>query len=424
MKTQNTLRHRQQGIALVIFAIGLVVIIGIAGLALDLGSTMLDDARLQNAMDACALTGAQVLVDTEGDTTEASDEAKRTFDKNLQHLDDDDWSDVAVEFSDTLEPFNKDSYSSPRYVRCAVRDYSYKSRLAKILGIENLGLNVTAVAGLVPETLCNPAPLMVCGDTNDDCEPCEDNEEPCTCYGFEVYKKDSSDQKECYLKACPPGKPCSETFQVATSDYCGAQVDDPFGGGKGDPGPGNFQYLDMECDSGKTGKNCIGEVFRGGGGVLVNGCAADDSGVVSEPGNAPNLIRKDFNTIFDGPNADPVNDYPMTYSQYVDAKGLDVEGGESPRRVLGVVIADCDTPPTPEACESNDKKKLTGKACYRVMTTGCFFVTQPGLEQGGESLVLGQFIGQCSGEGEMSKKLNAFDIYKIVLHKDHLGPDS
>jgi hypothetical protein len=92
--------------------------------------------------------------------------------------------------------------------------------------------------------------------------------------------------------------------------------------------------------------------------------------------------------------------------------------------VLGVVIADCDTPPTPEACESNDKKKLTGKACYRVMTTGCFFVTQPGLEQGGESLVLGQFIGQCSGEGEMSKKLNAFDIYKIVLHKDHLGPDS
>jgi len=66
MKTQNTLRHRQQGIALVLFAIGLVVIIGIAGMALDLGRVMLDDTRIQNAMDACALSGAKVAMETSG----------------------------------------------------------------------------------------------------------------------------------------------------------------------------------------------------------------------------------------------------------------------------------------------------------------------------------------------------------------------
>ena len=119
MKSQNTLRHRQQGIALVIFAIGLVVIIGIAGLALDLSHAMLDDARLQNAMDACALSGAQVLMDTEGDTGEASIAAIATFDKNLAGLKP--GYTPAVDFSDTLEDFGT-SALSPRYVRCEVGD--------------------------------------------------------------------------------------------------------------------------------------------------------------------------------------------------------------------------------------------------------------------------------------------------------------
>ena len=69
MKTQIRLRHRQQGIALVIFASSMVLLIGIAGLALDVGHVMLEDSRMQNAMDACALSGADVMMKAPGDAS-------------------------------------------------------------------------------------------------------------------------------------------------------------------------------------------------------------------------------------------------------------------------------------------------------------------------------------------------------------------
>jgi hypothetical protein len=411
MKIQLMPPRRQQGIALVIFAIGLVAIIGIAGLALDLSYAMLNDARLQNAMDACALSGAQVLMDTE-DTTLASDAAKATFDKNLGGLDQDDWADVVVDFSDTLEPFNP---GGSRYARCEVGDYSITTRLAKILGIGQLGLSVTAVAGPIPITNCNVAPLMVCGDTNETCDFGDDY-----CYGFTVYKENeqgnpTTPEEKCYLKACAPGKPCAQ--QPPVGENCGAQAGAPLGGGSGDPGPGNFQFLDMECTSGKSGKNCIKQVFEEGGSALINSCVNDGGVVVSETGNAVSTIPS-FNTMFDGPNADTVTG-DMLYSNYIDAGGLKADGGNE-RRVLPIVIADCETPPDAPGC----KGKFAGKSCYTVMTTGCFFATEKAVKKGNESEIWGEFIGRCAGTGNLTTTPNAFDIHKIVLYKDYQGPDS
>ena len=55
---------RERGAVMVLFVIALVAIIGAAGLALDSGHTMLNKTRLQNTVDAAALSGAKTLDQT------------------------------------------------------------------------------------------------------------------------------------------------------------------------------------------------------------------------------------------------------------------------------------------------------------------------------------------------------------------------
>jgi hypothetical protein len=57
-------RRRQRGIAMVLFSVGLVVIMAMAGLALDMGHAYVNKTRLQNAIDAAALSGASALYAT------------------------------------------------------------------------------------------------------------------------------------------------------------------------------------------------------------------------------------------------------------------------------------------------------------------------------------------------------------------------
>ncbi len=52
----------QQGVILPLLAIGMVFLIAMAGLALDGGHMMLNKTRLQNTVDAAALTAAKHLM--------------------------------------------------------------------------------------------------------------------------------------------------------------------------------------------------------------------------------------------------------------------------------------------------------------------------------------------------------------------------
>ena len=60
-------RVRQERGAIIIFvALGLVVLIGMMGLAVDLGHAYVNKSQLQNIADACALAGASALNGTAG----------------------------------------------------------------------------------------------------------------------------------------------------------------------------------------------------------------------------------------------------------------------------------------------------------------------------------------------------------------------
>ena len=52
-------RQSQRGVALILVAIGLVVMLGIAGLALDASHALTNKTRLQNTTDAAALAAAK-----------------------------------------------------------------------------------------------------------------------------------------------------------------------------------------------------------------------------------------------------------------------------------------------------------------------------------------------------------------------------
>jgi len=67
--------HRQQGAVAIIVAIVMVAMIGIAGLALDLGKLYVAKAELQNAADACALAAAQSLTGSDGKQLQISEAA-------------------------------------------------------------------------------------------------------------------------------------------------------------------------------------------------------------------------------------------------------------------------------------------------------------------------------------------------------------
>ncbi len=60
-RLKATLRQRQRGAVAIMFGLTLVVLIGFAGLAIDLGRFFVIKAELQNAMDACALSAASQL---------------------------------------------------------------------------------------------------------------------------------------------------------------------------------------------------------------------------------------------------------------------------------------------------------------------------------------------------------------------------
>jgi Flp pilus assembly protein TadG len=75
------LRHKQQGAVLILAVAAMVAMLGLVGLALDGGHAMLNKTRLQNTVDAAALSGAKEL-DLTDDTVQARAAAISAFAAN------------------------------------------------------------------------------------------------------------------------------------------------------------------------------------------------------------------------------------------------------------------------------------------------------------------------------------------------------
>jgi hypothetical protein len=385
----------QQGVTLILFTVGMLAILGMAGLALDMGHAYLNKTRLQNALDAAALSGAKVLNDRR-DVAQATAAAMATFNRHLE-------GEMAaaglvptIEVSETLSPFAPGG-ADPRYLRARVAVFPMQFWLAQVLpGVgETFSVGGSAVAGPIPlgPRKCNIAPLLACGEPGD--TDCSDG----SCYGYTL-----GAQEEIILKTSAGG---------------GGQ-----GGGDWEVGPGNFQLTTTDCG---TGANCLRQALSG----QHEGCIEGDT-VTTEPGNNVGPVAQGFNTrfgIYHGGMSsseappDVVTQSGLWHADYIARlqngtwdypprpEGIGVPG----RRILVVPFGDC-------------SGTTNGRGAVPVLGYGCFFMTRPTSHQGNTQQIYGQFIDACEASGSVVEDPSAiedsFNLYKIVLYKDPDSQDS
>jgi Flp pilus assembly protein TadG len=421
------LRHKQQGAVLILAVAAMVAMLGLVGLALDGGHAMLNKTRLQNTVDAAALSGAKEL-DLTDDTVQARAAAISAFAANAaadgNHELQEQYAagaiNITVQFSATLDPFVPGSVPA-EYVRVRARDFRMPVWFSSIVGATDKRVSASAVAGPSPtiNTACNIAPMMVCGD-------------PDAGAPFWGYTEGEPD----VLKASSSGS---------------------------DVGPGNFQLI-------RLGDGQGGDVLRTNMAGGYDGCVTAKDIVITEPGNKVDPVARGLNTRFDEyggswnsePNARteyppdvvtataPVPDLKITsvrmsgvdeegntiywddiyqdgqliktgedlaynyedYQKAIRIEDYDVHpdlGGRYLRRELALPIGDC-------------TNTTNGSGPVPVLGFGCYFLLQKVDHNGNTSEVYGQFIRDCNAGGLSGPAPgDGPGLYIIQLYKD---PDS
>ena len=346
---QRGVPSRQRGVAIVLFTIGALAVLAMAGLALDLGRAYLLKTRLQNALDAAALSGAYSLSQGLG-TTQASADALATFTQNAGGLPEGTPTPV-VEFSPTVSPFSPGG-ANPQYVRVSVTGMPSPVVLAVVVpGVAGtLSLNGRAVAGgIALGRVCNAIPVAICGQNTD--TDCSDG----TCYGL------SSGE----LTITVPG------------------------GANPAIGPGNYGYVQFDDSKLRDG-------LAGGGDF----CFDAGGTVKTKTGVNSGSASQGFNTRF-GIYKGPVSpsDYPAdlvsstsvtTYAGYEAAYGsenYDHPTGKAQRRVPVAPVINC-------------SPAINGSGNASVIGSVCLFLTRP--MDGSNGNIYGEIAPNCLAEGDIA----------------------
>lgn len=177
------LMFRQRGAVAIIVALALPLLIGMAGLALDLGKLFITKTELQNAADACALSAARELNGTAAQFTAAETAGRNVGQANRAYFQTDAVVlpvNDAVRFSTALDgayqPANALAGLTPaqaatfRFVRCTANKGNIANWLIEVLnvmpGIAVAGeqtVQAAAVATLGPgQNSCNLLPIGIC----------------------------------------------------------------------------------------------------------------------------------------------------------------------------------------------------------------------------------------------------------------------
>lgn len=393
---------RQRGAVIVLVAVGIAALVLCAALALDVGHTLLNKTRLQNTVDAAALAAAKEL-DNTGDTALATAEAMQAFGNNAAAAGNSELNasyaggggdiQVTVEYSATLPPFTPGSATGP-YVRVRASGFVLAAWLATVGGITEKTVSATAVAGprtlTVGSTVCNIAPMMVCGTPG-----------ASPLWGYEM----NSPQ---VLKKSTPG-------------------------GQSQVGPGNFQLIQL----GGSGAAIVRENMAGS----FNTCLVGGSTIQTQTGNEAGPVAQGLNTRF-GEYTGPMSGQQSTYPPDVivdgqsppldaqpkngdPAQGYDVYQGSTQITASNIdqlynyqdYEADVANPSTYDYQPIQDggtgaygRRTLAvpvgnctgtteGQGSVPLLGFACFFLLQPAQQKGNDSYVYGQFVQGCEVNG-------------------------
>lgn len=364
---------KQKGALLPLFAISVLAVLGMAGLALDMSHAHLQKTRLQNSLDAAALSAAKVL-DQTGNTLVADLAARDLFAANAAQpgnaaLDDglaDGTLTLAIEFSSSLNPFIPATVPA-RYVRVRAEGLDVDHWFAPLLGFNRTDIPGTAVAGPSPTlgNVCNVAPMMVCGTP-------------------------------------PASAPVGTTYGYSRGDVEMLKI------GAGDAssvGNGNFYLVRLDGSAGGA------DVREAAAGKYEN-CLGTGEAIETEPGNTVGPFAQGINTrlgIYKGPVS--ADEYPpdwftdhdnYTETNYQDGvePGYDLDwylsqmsgvdptvppSGAPGRRILTLPVGHCDG-----LASGQSSVDLLGFACFYMITE---------MKQTGQAVFFGQFKDECGGSG-------------------------
>ena len=433
---------RQRGATIVFIAVGLAAILVMAGLALDMGHTMLNKSRLQNAADAAALAAAKIYDDSKS-TTLGGIEATTAFQKNASTTGNQELAaayangtgtlTLTVQWSTTLNPFTPTSPATGPYVRVIASGFTRPTFLLGVAGITTTTIGATAVAGPSPSInqACNLVPMMVCADTS-------------AATGGAAHNWGITVNAPVVMKLAAPG-------------------------GSGTPGPGNFQLINL----GSPGANAVRQELAGGFG----GCNNLGDNLTTQPGDETGPVADGLDTRFgvyngnlhgtqaqyppdvitteqspaitydtttsDCNGATPPQNTPcikqgstiitqnninllFNYQNYLSELPISTDWTNAPssynppgnppgqfnRRVLSVPIADC-------------SGGGGGSTNLPIKAFGCFFLLQEPTHQGSTDYVYGQFIGTCDVNGTAGPAPSSGpQPYIIQLYRDPNSGDS
>jgi len=229
MNTSLASLSKSKGSVLVITALSLVALMGVAGLAIDLSHAEVNKTRLQNLADALALSAAISLNKQNNPTTSTDEVAAEAYARantlalfknsvgnseiktaiasgppldfiftfaNITDLN----ASTAGDWKKSVDIAPGDPQNAANFVRVTSLNnpMNISTWFAGVIGFNNMPVSTSAVAGFTPITPCDTAPMMMCAamddtgkvkdtDCNNDSNPNAailgtDND----CYGYEL----------------------------------------------------------------------------------------------------------------------------------------------------------------------------------------------------------------------------------------------
>jgi len=190
-------KKRQQGATMILTLVFMIGMLGMIGLAIDTGHVLLNKTRLQNALDAAALSAAIVLNGpTNNSTAEASAAGRETFGLFKNHAGNDELpesSSLSFLYSDSVSSFLPGNGIGP-YVRVS-SSVLVTNFFIQVVG--NISENVGAISTAGPTGQnCNIVPFVLCAGDADpnvegvqidsNCDDDTDGDGFIDCYGYNI----------------------------------------------------------------------------------------------------------------------------------------------------------------------------------------------------------------------------------------------
>jgi Flp pilus assembly protein TadG len=377
---------KQRGAIVPAVVIAMPILLLVMGWALDFGHVFVNKTRLQNALDATALSAATVInKDIKNGTGPATAAGKVTFDQfiagsgnnELNELKSD---DLVFEYSRTLNPWGTFDPATDSFAYVRVTSTNMLNLTPVLIQVTNqftddLPIPAISTAGPVGNN-CELVPLVICPKAG---APTGCDEYGCNGIPY-------------HTRVCLKGG-----TEAAKDGSCQ------------DPSlpTGNFGLLRFD---GFSGGDDIKKLLAG----TVNTCA---NTATWENGNKVGPVSQGIETRFENDLVQteykgtmPAGGYQPQYTTETNAQlaKTPVPDGKANNRIVAVpVVEDCSATPV------------------KIVAASCFLMTEKPTHTGTANEIIGELTGTCPGPGTFDP-INPvlFGPYKIVLFKSEGSSDS